>query len=200
MSPPANAGMNAGMGEGMGPSFTDTLAVDTPIPAHTAIDGRTTSDVLAFLAQTNNVFLDQIRTADQKATYIITFQLAILIWSLEVRDIFDVDMLLRGSLANTLASAALGAAILSTLVGAALVILPRHGKGGTCLYWNAWPEAGAPLARAALAGDRAWLMREYLANLDGLARIAKRKYAWVRFAYRSLIVMTACYFLAVIIK
>ena len=45
---------------------------------------------LQHLTEANRIFADQIKTADQKAAYVFTFLLAMLVWSSETRRAFAV--------------------------------------------------------------------------------------------------------------
>lgn len=186
--------------EGVGGYGADSAAASAAAGSASAADGRLPSDLLAFLQAANVAFADQIRSADQKATYILTFQIAILVWSLEVKSVFEAERLQAESALNLAVSVALGVAILVTLFSAGLVILPREGRTGTSLYWNAWPAAGQPLRAAIEGGDRTFLLREYLQNLEALSEIARRKYRFVRIAFASLGAMTLLYFVAIAVK
>lgn len=148
-------------------------------------------EYIDYLKNINSTFYDQIKAADQKAAYILTFLFVLLIWSSDMRQVFfwvnvDKGMSIRWvlSLGQVLA---LGVA----LVCAILVLLPRDAHGGVALYWNAWPHARETVAKAMEANDKDFLVEQYLANVVSLATICRKKYRMVALAFQGLIAALA---------
>lgn len=147
------------------------------------------------LKKVNDVFYDQIKTADQKAAYLFTFMVAFLLASAEGRDIFNVASYQRASMAETVIGAIMALAVLFTMFSAIAVVLPRRLARGTSLFWGAWPAQGARLMSARHEGDTAFLFEEYKGNVENLALIARRKFRLVNMAFRGLLVWLSCYVL-----
>jgi hypothetical protein len=145
------------------------------------------------LKKVNDVFYDQIKTADQKAAYLFTFMVAFLLASAEGRDIFSLAAYRTATLAEGLVRAALAAAVMFTLFSALGVVLPRRLAGGTSLFWGAWPEQGLRLMAARRARDTDFLFQEYAGNVQNLATIARRKFMLVGMAFRGLMIWLGCY-------
>lgn len=135
------------------------------------------------LKTVNDVFYDQVKTADQKAAYLFTFMVAFLLASAEGRDIFALDAYRGASLSQAL------------VMGVMAVVLPRNLAKGTSLFWGAWPEHGHRLLSARQDGDMGFLFTEYARNVENLAMIARRKFRLVGLAFRGLMVLLACYVL-----
>ena len=152
-------------------------------------------DLLDYLKTVNQTFYDQIRVADQKAAYVFTFLIAILIWSSDMRQVFFwVNTPPTWSL-RWIFSALFAGSLIFALICAALVILPREESGGVSLYWGAWPQAGNRLMRADGTTDRSLVIDEYKSNISCLAAICRRKYRFVRLAFRGLIATILCHIL-----
>lgn len=147
------------------------------------------------LKKINDVFYDQIKTADQKAAYLFTFMVAFLLASAEGRDIFSIASYRSATLPQIVIGAVMAAAVLFTLFSALAVVLPRRLAGGTSLFWGAWPEQGRRLLAARREGDASFLFDEYAGNVRSLAIIAQRKFRLVGMAFRGLMAWLACYIL-----
>lgn len=147
------------------------------------------------LKKVNDVFYDQIKTADQKAAYLFTFMVAFLLASAEGRDIFSLQSYRTASLPQAVVGGVMAGAVLFTLFSALAVVLPRRLAGGTSLFWGAWPEHGQRLMAARRAGDPSFLFDEYAGNVQNLATIARRKFRLVGMAFRGLMAWLACYIL-----
>jgi hypothetical protein len=150
---------------------------------------------LDHLKKINDVFYDQVKTADQKAAYIFTFMLAFLITSTEARNVFDWERYQGGDIVSIILSAALAIAVVVTSVSAILVVLPRARGKATSLYWGGWAANRELFIEASRSGDPDYLMREYLGNVDNLSAIARSKFRFVGLAFRSLIVTVLAYVL-----
>lgn len=148
---------------------------------------------LQHLAETNKVFADQIKTADQKAAYIFTFLLALLVWSSETRRAFSWTEVLDAPPAVAVVSLLLAVSVLASLVSAILVVLPRSRPGRSLFFWGAWPGAGDRLVAARGAKDVDFLFAEYLQNTNTLATICRAKYRMVGLAFRALLVSVLAY-------
>ena len=147
------------------------------------------------LKKVNDVFYDQIKTADQKAAYLFTFMVAFLLASAEGRDIFSLAAYRTAALPEALVRAAMAAAVMFTLFSALAVVLPRRLAGGTSLFWGAWPEQGQRLMWARAERNMDFLFEEYAGNVRNLAFIARRKFMLVGMAFRGLMVWLGCYIL-----
>lgn len=147
------------------------------------------------LKKVNDVFYDQIKTADQKAAYLFTFMVAFLLASAEGRDIFSLAAYRDATPPEAAVRAAMAAAVMFTLFSALAVVLPRRVAGGTSLFWGAWPAQGQRLMAARRERDTDFLFQEYAGNVRNLATIARRKFLLVGLAFRGLMVWLTCYIL-----
>lgn len=141
----------------------------------------------------NDVFYDQVKSADQKAAYIFTFMLAFLMWSAEGQGVFNLSRYTASNSLLSLLSAFLAVSIVITIICAILVVLPRRVDSGTSLFWGAWSAQRDRLVAANETGDMAYLFREYLENADAMAQLAINKYRMVRFAFRGLLMTVVAY-------
>lgn len=176
--------------------------------AEPANPGKTTAEVknaspldmeyLKHLIKINDIFYDQIGTADQKAAFIFTFMIAFLISSTEGKQVFSLARYQSGEPIAILLSAFMAVSVLVSVIAAILVVLPRHVKTSTSLYWAGWSASRKALAAAYEGKDDAFLFNEYLANADTLAIIARAKYRYVWVAFRGLMVSVVGYVLLLI--
>lgn len=150
---------------------------------------------LQHLTEANRIFADQIKTADQKAAYVFTFLLAMLIWSSETRRAFDWAAQAQASPLRLIVGVALSLSIVVALVSAVLVVAPRSRPGRSLFFWGAWPEAGERLVSARGTEDEDFLFREYLDNTRTLAAICRSKYRTVAVALRALLCAVVVYIL-----
>lgn len=148
---------------------------------------------LVHLVEANRVFADQIKTADQKAAYIFTFVLALVVWSAETRRSFSLEHLSAAGFVQLIASFTLMGSILCAVISAICVVLPRSRPGSSVLFWGAWPQAGERLCEARKSDDPSFVFDDYLQNTRTLADICQAKYRLVRFAFRSMLVVVASY-------
>ncbi|MBO0902367.1 Pycsar system effector family protein [Jiella sonneratiae] len=148
---------------------------------------------LVHLIEANRIFADQIRTADQKAAYIFTFILALVVWSAETRRSFSLEHLAAAGPVNAVASLVMLAAVGTALISAICVVLPRSRPGTSFLFWGAWPAAGEALDAARSRDDTEILYQDYLQNTRTLAAICQAKYRLVALAFRSMFVVLASY-------
>ena len=112
---------------------------------------------------------DQIKAADQKAAYILTFLFVLLIWSSDMRQVFfwvnvDNGISLRW--------------VLSLVQVIALA------------------EA---LTVAMQADDKDFLIEQYLVNIASLTTMCRKKYFMVGLAFRGLIGALFCHVVALIV-
>ena len=156
-------------------------------------------DFLDYLKTVNQTFYDQIRMADQKAAYVFTFLIAILIWSSDMRQVFFWVNTPPTWTVRWFLSISFAASLIFALICAALVILPRDESGGVSLYWGAWPKAGDRLVPADDSEDRSLIVDEYKTNINCLAAICRRKYRFVGLAFRGLIATILCHILLAMI-
>ncbi|TBN46834.1 hypothetical protein EYF88_16095 [Paracoccus sediminis] len=147
------------------------------------------------LKKVNDVFYDQIKTADQKAAYLFTFMVAFLLASAEGRDVFSLAAYRDATPVQAAITGVMALAVLLTLFSALGVVLPRKLAQGTSLFWGAWPDQGRRLLAARDAGDAVFLFDEYARNVENLATLARRKFRLVGLAFRGLMVWLACYVL-----
>lgn len=145
------------------------------------------------LVEVNRIFTDQIKTADQKAAYVFTFLLAMLVWSSEARHSFSISGYVGRPWEIAAVSFVLSLSIITALVAAVLVVLPRAGRGRSFLYWGAWPNAGRQLVEARGTAEPEYLFAEYLENTKTLAEIARIKYRIVRVAFLALLCTVVSY-------
>ena len=156
-----------------------------------------TSDLyLDHLKGINATFYDQLKVVDQKAAYVFTFLIAMMIWSQEVRQHF-ASLAEPAASGDWILSLALAASLTIAAVSAILVVVPRDKRGGGSLYWGAWPEAGTRLGEHRSAFDPGPFADEYRANVENLADICRQKYRLVRLSYLGLLVGVVSYVLAI---
>ncbi|MBX3596903.1 MAG: hypothetical protein KF874_04945 [Rhizobiaceae bacterium] len=155
-------------------------------------------EYLKHLIKINDIFYNQISTADQKAAFIFTFMMAFLISSTEGKEVFSLDRYKSGEVVAVILSGFMALSVLVSVVSAVLVVLPRHVKSSTSLYWVDWSKNRKTLAEAYEGKDAGYLFTEYLANADTLAAIAGAKYKFVWLAFRGLLVSVVGYVLLLI--
>ncbi|MDR6758795.1 hypothetical protein J2Y48_004103 [Mycoplana sp. BE70] len=141
----------------------------------------------------NDVFYDQVKSADQKAAYIFTFMLAFLMWSAEGQGVFNASRYTGANPLFGLLSAFLAVSIVFTIICAILVVLPRRVSSGTSLFWGSWSAQRDRLVDANETGDMTYLFRQYMENADAMAQLAINKYRMVRFAFRGLLTTVVAY-------
>lgn len=161
---------------------------DAPIAAE-----RDEKAFLDHLKRVNDIFYDQIRIADQKATFTFTFMGAFLVTSAEGRAVFRIERYLTADPVTAVLSAALATGVVLTLLFGILVVLPRHRATGTSLYWGGWPGNRSGFLAAREKADLEWIFREYLGNVDNLSAINRAKYRYVGFAFRTLLLTVVSY-------
>jgi hypothetical protein len=145
------------------------------------------------LVEVNKVFAEQIRAADQKAAYVFTFLLAMLVWSSEARRAFSFGHYRELPPHGAIISAVLVTAIMTALISAVIAVLPRSANGGTILFFGAWPAAGKRLDEARAAVEPEFLYAEYRRNAETLAAIARTKYRIVRLSFFAILVTVIAY-------
>lgn len=150
-------------------------------------------DFFDHLKEVNRTFYDQVRGADQKAAYIFTFMLALLIWSSEVRNLFTIHRYEGAGWPVILLSGVAATALCVAFFAAIWVVVPRTRSGGSSLFWGNWDAAGERLFKAAEAREAAFLVEEYKVNISHLAAICRAKYFWVGVAFRALVVTIAAH-------
>lgn len=148
----------------------------------------------------NDVFYDQIVISDQKAAYIFTFMLAFLVSSSEGKEVFTWSRYLTSTPQAMVFSALLALSSVASMLAAIMVVLPHQAKKSTSLFWGTWSRHRSVLEEAALRGDRDYLFRQYLDNADVLSSIARRKYRFVTYAFRSLVVTVLAYVLLLVTR
>ena len=148
----------------------------------------------------NDVFYDQVKSADQKAAYNFTFMLAFLVTSTEGQGVFTWSRYTSGDWLWVVISAILAVSMVISILCAILVVIPRRVESGTSLFWGAWATQREGLVDAAAAGDMAYLFNQYLKNADAMARLALDKYRMVRFAFRGLLMTVLAYVLLLVAR
>jgi hypothetical protein len=159
------------------------------------VEGLVGDEYFSHVKKINDIFYDQIKISDQKAAYIFTFMLAFLISSSEGRNVFTLNRYMEGDIAAIAVSAALAVASVFSILSAILVVLPRSIPRSTSLFWGAWPKHRLLLLEAARRADASYLFNQYLENADILSLIARKKYRFVSFAFRGLVVTVVSYVL-----
>ncbi len=141
----------------------------------------------------NDVFYDQVKISDQKAAYIFTFMLALLVTSTESRAVFTWSRYADADLSTIVFSGLLAFALVFSMVSAILVVLPRRVDKATSLFWGAWPHHREGFRKAAETRDIDYLFEQYMQNADAIAAIASDKYRFVGFAFRGLLLTVIAY-------
>ncbi|WP_309083104.1 Pycsar system effector family protein [Chelativorans sp.] len=153
----------------------------------------------------NDVFYDQIRLADQKAAYIFTLLLAVMITSVEGKEAFRMQYYLQDKPVDdpiaVAVSILLAIAAVVSLVSAIFVVLPRKLRtSSTSLFWGTWSAHRQKFQEALAARDPDFVLNEYLGNADNLATIARSKYRYVTIAFRGLVVTVLLWVLLLLIS
>ena len=173
---------------------------DKKPPYPTPSGGVYSKEYFEYLKKINDVFYDQIKVADQKAAYIFTFLIAFVISSAEGRSVFTLQRYRTGEHLPILFSAVLALALLVSLCSAIMVVLPRIRKAATTsLYWGAWQEHRHTFTEGMQRDDGAYIVTEYLGNIDNLSMIARSKYRFVGLAFRGLLAATIAYVLLLLV-
>lgn len=147
--------------------------LDDPRPA--LFDHSMNDPFLQHLIDANRGFVDQIRVADQKAAYIFTFVLALMVWSTETRKALSLQHLTTSGPLVLIVTLVLLSSILIALGAAICVVLPRARPGSSVFYWGAWPGAGQRLVEAKTANDIDFIHKDLMQNTETLAIICKAK-------------------------
>jgi hypothetical protein len=146
----------------------------------------------------NDVFYDQIKLSDQKAAYIFTFMMALLVTSSQAKAAFVWHNYITGSPATVICSACLALCSTVTMLFAIYAVVPRHARKSTSLFWGTWPSQRSAFERAAHARGVEYLFRQYLDNADILAGLARQKFRFVRLAFLGMIGTVMFYILVLI--
>lgn len=155
---------------------------------------------VAYLKSVNDTFYDQIKIADQKAAYILTLTVLLLVWSPDVRRLYLAAEIDRASAINIALSLFVIVALTVALIGALAVIAPRRRRGGETMFWGAWPAARTEALALAHGGDDAQIIASYARNAENLAAICRSKYRFVSVAIWALIVAVVAHSLAVALR
>jgi hypothetical protein len=151
------------------------------------------AESLAYVKGVNDLFYDQVKVADQKATYIMTIIVFLLVWSPDVRRLFFWRETDPHFSAMFFLSAVLIAALLVALGSALLVVIPRRLKGGTVMFWGSWPQAREAALAIAASADRDALAKTYIDNAEKLAAICRSKYRFVSISFIALLIALAAH-------
>lgn len=140
------------------------------------------------LRSINQIFLEQVRIADQKAAYVWSFLIAILIfWSQDVKKGFIWIASPHMFTAQWALSLMFTAALFFTITCATMIVLPRVRPSQVSLFWGAWPAAGERLKNLEPDNVTEFVANEYVQNIETLAHICKNKFRFVGYAQLGLI-------------
>jgi hypothetical protein len=154
---------------------------------------------LEHLKSISAAFGDQLKVADQKAAYVFSFLVAMMILSEQVRT--RISQLLDPALSMDWAlSLVLGGSLSTAALAAILVVVPRFVQSDTPLYWGAWPEAGARLEAEQFLFDKRRMADAYRRQAETLAKLCRKKYRLVRCSYECLLIGLATYVVATAIR
>jgi hypothetical protein len=131
----------------------------------------------------NDVFYDQIKLSDQKAAYIFTFMMALLVTSTQAKAAFTWQHYVTGDMASVICSACLAGFSTLTMLCAIYAVLPRHAPKSTSLFWGTWALQREAFQRAARERNVEYLFQQYIDNADILAMLARQKFRFVRLAF-----------------
>ncbi len=147
-----------------------------------------TNHLVEHLRNVNHIFLEQVKVADQKAAYVWSFLVAILIfWSQDVKKGFVWITSQQLFTLQWTTSLLFTAALFFTIVCATLVVLPRVRPGQFSLFWGSWPAAGDRLKRLPPEDVTEYVANEYMQNVETLAAICQTKFRFVGYAQLGLI-------------
>ncbi|WP_318530262.1 Pycsar system effector family protein [Rhizobium sp. TRM95796] len=147
----------------------------------------------------NDVFYDQIKLSDQKAAYIFTFMMALLVTSKDVKAAFTAAHYIDSDVVTIIASACLAISSTLTMLFAVFAVAPRHVPKSTSLFWGNWTSQREDFRRAAQERNVGYLFEQYLANADVLSTIARTKFRFVKFAFLGMMATVLSYVFALII-
>ena len=158
-----------------------------------------THHLVDHLRNVNQIFLEQVKTADQKAAYVWSFLIAILLfWSQDVKKGFMWIASPHIFTLQWVLSLAFTSALFFTIVCATLIVLPRVRPSQVSLFWGAWPAAGDRLKNLQAESMTDFVADEYLKNIDTLAHICKNKFWFVGYAQVGLIATVVFHVLNVV--
>lgn len=147
---------------------------------------------LTYLRTINDVFYDQIKVADQKATLIMSIILLMIVWSPDVRQAFlrpvEADF---GSSFAWAASVFVTLTLCVALLSGLWVILPRRRRGEGPLFWGGWPGAKATALELAETDDPSAVAKSFADNAEHLAAICRQKSLFVSISLWALILAIA---------
>jgi hypothetical protein len=147
----------------------------------------------------NQLFYDQVKTADQKAGYICTFLTILFAYSKDRGKVLVFLSEPPSFSPSWLLSLVFALAACYAITCTALVVLPRVKAGGSTLFWGSWgaPDLNKDKFMAEIPDD--FIKAEYLTNVQNLAYIAQAKYRYVGLAFRGTAATIICYICIVLI-
>jgi hypothetical protein len=143
-------------------------------------------------------FNDQIKTADQKAGFILTLLTVLFAYS---KDQGKILLFLDGPSSSSPAwilSLVFAAAACFSIVCTGLVFLPRIKTGTSAMFWGSWISGGIKAEQLTGPDLDDLIMSEYLKDLKNLALICQAKYLFVGLAFRGTAATILC-FLAIVL-
>ena len=147
-----------------------------------------TNHLVEHLRNVNYIFLEQVKVADQKAAYVWSFLVAILIfWSQDVKKGFIWITSPQVFSAQWILSLLFSASLFFTIICATMIVMPRVRPGQVSLFWGSWPAAGERLKNLPAEDVTEYVANEYMKNVETLAFICQNKFRFVGYAQLGLI-------------
>ena len=145
------------------------------------------STAIDYVKTIHVTFHDQLRTADQKAAYVFTFLVAILVfWSTGLKSGLAMVTLSDLISVRWFLTFCFACALCYTIACVALVIQPRVRPSRTATFWGTWPAAADSVRNIPEFKASHFVFDDYIENVDNLAAICQHKFRYVGLAYRGL--------------
>ena len=154
-------------------------------------------DLLRALHQT---FYDQVKTADQKAGFICTFLTILFAYSKEQGNVLLFLTQPPSWSVGWLASLIFAGVASFSIVCTFLVILPRTTGAPSSFFWGGWTTSGITLDRLLQKDLDEFVLKEYLTDIQNLARICQAKYKYVGRAFRGTAAAILCFVVIILTR
>jgi hypothetical protein len=155
-----------------------------------------------FLRALHQTFSDQVKTADQKAGYILTFLTILFAYSREQGHVLlflrDPPSWSFGWVLSLVFAAAAGFSIVCTL----MVFLPRKVAGGkpSFFFWGTWAKDSFELERLLRPDLDEFVLTQYVRDVQNLSRICRAKYKFVNLAFRGTAATILCFVVLILLR
>jgi hypothetical protein len=155
-----------------------------------------------FLRGLHQTFTDQVKTADQKAGYVLTFLTILFAYSREQGHVLlflrDPPSWSFGWILSLVFALAAAFSIGCTL----LVFLPRKAAGGkpSFFFWGTWAKDSFELERLLRPDLDEFVLTQYVRDVQNLSRICQAKYKFVNLAFRGTAATILCFVVLMLLR